>query len=102
MPATGKRHRVTTIDGPPAPSQPDEASPQEPWQERWPPLRYWIKVTLAVVATLVVLSAARSVASILILVVIAAVLAVGLDPVIRRSRVSAWAVGCRCSSWCWR
>ncbi len=84
MPATGKRHRVTTIDGPPAPSQPDEASPQEPWQERWPPLRYWIKVTLAVVATLVVLSAARSVASILILVVIAAVLAVGLDPVIRR------------------
>ena len=84
MPATGKRHRVTTIDGPAAPSQPDEASPQEPWQERWPPLRYWIKVTLAVVATLVVLSAARSVASILILVVIAAVLAVGLDPVIRR------------------
>ena len=76
MPATGKRHRVTTIDGPPAPSQPDEASPPEPWQERWPQLRYWIKVTLAVVATLVVLSAARSVASILILVVIAAVLAV--------------------------
>ena len=75
---------MTTIDGPPAPSQPDEASPQEPWQERWPPLRYWIKVTLAVVATLVILSAARSVASILILVVIAAVLAVGLDPVIRR------------------
>jgi predicted PurR-regulated permease PerM len=39
---------------------------------------------LAVVATLVVLSAARTVANILILVVVALVLAVGLEPVIRR------------------
>ena len=59
-------------------------TPLESWEQRWPPLRYWVKVTLIVVATLVVLSAARSVASILILVVIATVLAVGLDPVVRR------------------
>ena len=62
----------------------DEEQEEEEWRRRWPPPRYWIAVTVAVVATLVVLAAARSVASILILVVIAGVLAVGLDPAVRR------------------
>jgi predicted PurR-regulated permease PerM len=58
--------------------------PAEPWKQGWPPLRYWIKVTLAVIATIAVVAAARSIANILVLVLIAAVLAVGLDPVVRR------------------
>jgi predicted PurR-regulated permease PerM len=62
----------------------DAEQEEEEWRRRWPPPRYWIAVTVVVVATLAVLAAARSVASILILVVIAGVLAVGLDPAIRR------------------
>ncbi len=54
------------------------------WRRRWPPIGYWIKVTVAVALTLAVLTAARSVLNILILVVIAAVLAVGLDRAVRR------------------
>jgi predicted PurR-regulated permease PerM len=57
--------------------------PAEPWEQRWPPLRYWIKVTLVIVATIAVVAAARSIANILVLVLIAVVLAVGLDPVVR-------------------
>ena len=54
------------------------------WGPRWPPLVYWVKVTLIVVLTLAVLAGARSVANILILVVIAMVLAVGFDPLVQR------------------
>lgn len=49
------------------------------WRRRWPPTSYWVKGTVAVTLTLAVLAAARSVLDILILVVVAAVLAVGLD-----------------------
>ncbi|MBI2239051.1 MAG: AI-2E family transporter [Actinobacteria bacterium] len=54
------------------------------WRRRWPPMTYWVKWTVAVVLTYAVLSAARSVLNILVLVVIAAVLAVGLDRAVRR------------------
>jgi hypothetical protein len=66
----------------------DPADPEEPegWEQRWPPLGYWVKVTLIVVLTLAVLAGARSVANILILVVVALVLAVGFDPLVQRYR----------------
>jgi len=73
--------------GPPARSEPSPV---------WPPVTYWVRTTLAVVATLLVVAAARRVTHILLLVVIAFVLAVGLDPAARwlgRFRVRrGWAV----------
>lgn len=70
------------MDSPP--NEEGEQQEEDEWRRRWPSPRYWITVTVVVVGTLAVLAAARSVASILILVVIAGVLAVGLDPAIRR------------------
>jgi predicted PurR-regulated permease PerM len=57
---------------------------QEPdtWRGQWPPITYWIQVTVAVVLTVAVLLAARTVGNIIVLVVIALVLAVGLEPAI--------------------
>ena len=62
---------------------PHDTDEPEAWGP-WPPLVYWVKVTLIVVVTLAVLAGARSVANILILVVIAMVLAVGFDPLVQR------------------
>jgi predicted PurR-regulated permease PerM len=53
------------------------------WRRRWPPMSYWVRTTVAVALTLSVLAAARSVLDILILVLVAAVLAVGLDRAVR-------------------
>jgi predicted PurR-regulated permease PerM len=61
-----------------------------------PGMGYWARATLTVVAVLAILAAAWSVRNILLLVLVATVLAVGLDPQVRwlqRRRVSrAWAV----------
>jgi predicted PurR-regulated permease PerM len=62
----------------------EESEEPEGWAQRWPPLAYWMRVTLVVVLTLAVLAGARSVANILILVVVALVLAVGFDPLVQR------------------
>ena len=51
---------------------------------RWPTMAYVAKATITVALTLYVLSLARSVLHILILVLMAAVLAIGLDPAVRR------------------
>jgi len=52
-------------------------------EQRYPPLSYFVRVTVAIVLTLGVLSAAWSARRILILVVVAAVLAVGLEPAVK-------------------
>ena len=54
------------------------------WQSRWPTMSYWIRATVTVALTMYVLGQARAVLNILILVLIALVLAVGLDPAVRR------------------
>lgn len=51
-------------------------------QGNWPPITYWIKVTIAVVITIAVLLVIRSISSIIVLLVIALVVAVGLEPVV--------------------
>jgi predicted PurR-regulated permease PerM len=56
----------------------------EPWERRWPPPLYWAKVAAAVAVTLAVLSQVRHAADILVLVLIALVVAAGLDPVVTR------------------
>lgn len=56
----------------------------EGWRSRWPPMSYWFRVTITVFLTLFVLDSALLVLNILILVLIAFVLAVGLDPAVRR------------------
>jgi predicted PurR-regulated permease PerM len=64
--------------------------------DRYPGMGYWARATLTIVAVLALLAAAWSVRNILLLVLVATVLAVGLDPQVRwlqRRRVSrAWAV----------
>ena len=64
--------------------------------DRYPGMGYWARATLTVVAVLALLAAAWSVRNILMLVLVATMLAVGLDPQVRwlqRRRVSrAWAV----------
>ncbi|TMK48582.1 MAG: AI-2E family transporter [Actinobacteria bacterium] len=89
------RGSESTGGTPPGPDAPVHPSlPRRP--PSWPPVAYWVRTTLAVVATLVVVAAARRVTHILLLVVIAFVLAVGLDPAVRRlerNRVKrGWAV----------
>ena len=51
---------------------------------RWPPMSYWVRATITVVLTIAALAAAARVSNILIIVVIAFVIAVGLDPAVRR------------------
>ncbi len=52
-------------------------------RHRWPPMSYWAKATVTVALTFYVLTLAKSVLNIIILVVISAVLAIGLDPAVR-------------------
>src|SRR5438552_18708783 len=63
---------------------------------RFPPMGFFVRVTVVIVLTLGVLRAAWTVRQILTLVLIAAVLAVGLEPAVKhlqRIRVSrGWAV----------
>ena len=61
----------------------DELEP-DGWQTRWPTMSYWVRVTVTVALTMYVLGLARAVLNVLILVLIALVLAVGLDPAVRR------------------
>ena len=76
------------LPGPsPAPEPPPtpivEEPPEERWRLAWPPMSYWVRVTLTVVAVLTVIAALAAVGNIVILIVIAAVLAIGLDPAVR-------------------
>ena len=61
-------------------STPQQPSPPAGWEDRWPPLLYWAKVVVVVIATIWVMFAVRTVATILLLVVISLVLAVGAEP----------------------
>ncbi len=71
---------------------------QERWRRWWPPMSYWARVTVTVVAVLTVIAALAAVFNIVILILIAAVLAIGLDPAVRffehrgRSRAQAVAL----------
>jgi predicted PurR-regulated permease PerM len=57
---------------------------EEDRRHRLPPLSYYAKITLVVIAVSALVSAAWSVRNVLVLVLIAAVLGVGLDPAVRR------------------
>ena len=59
----------------------DMSDPDTP--RGWPPISYWIRVTVAVVATVLLVLAATGLASVVTLVLVALVLAVGLDPLVR-------------------
>jgi predicted PurR-regulated permease PerM len=73
----------------PSPTQPPpsapivEEPPEERWRLTWPPMSYWARVTVTVVAVLTVIAALAAVGNIVILIVISAVLAIGLDPAVR-------------------
>jgi predicted PurR-regulated permease PerM len=64
--------------------------------DRFPPMGYWARATLTVVAVIALLLAAWTVRNILLLVLVATVLAIGLDPQVRwlqrRHVTRGWAV----------
>ncbi len=66
------------VDGTP----PERTQPE--WRRHWPPVGYWAKAAVAVALSLAVLGAARQVQNIIVMVVIAMVIAVGLDPAVRQ------------------
>jgi predicted PurR-regulated permease PerM len=55
----------------------------EAWRRRWPPMSYWVRWALTLAAVSAVLAALWSVLNIVVLVLMAAVLAIGLDPAVR-------------------
>jgi predicted PurR-regulated permease PerM len=85
-PAPGETPTVTD-PGVTAPTgtTPDPAVTPEPdgWQRRWPPMSYWVRVLLTMAGVVAVLVALWSVINIVILILMAAVLAIGLDPGVR-------------------
>jgi predicted PurR-regulated permease PerM len=72
-----------TPPDPTTPERPQVVEPQEEWRRRWPPMAYWVRVTLTIAAIVAILFVLWSVINIVVLVVIAAVLAIGLDPAVR-------------------
>jgi predicted PurR-regulated permease PerM len=66
--------------GPAPPAEP----PIDDWRRRWPPMSYWVRWLLTLAAVSAVLAAMWSVFNIVVLVLMAAVLAIGLDPAVRR------------------
>ncbi len=85
-PGAGETRDVTETGTPPSSAKTPE-SPDEPetdgMQRRWPPMSYWVRVLLTIAAVAAVLIALWSVINIVILVLLAAVLAIGLDPAVR-------------------
>ncbi len=69
---------------PPGPRESEHHPPELRAEARLPPMSHYAKVTFTVVAVLVGLAAAWAVRGILLLVLVALVLAVGLDPAVRR------------------
>jgi predicted PurR-regulated permease PerM len=62
----------------------DRPAGREMERSRLPPMSYYARITVTVVLVIALLSAAWDVRNILILVLVAAVLAIGLDPAVRR------------------
>jgi predicted PurR-regulated permease PerM len=79
--------RAVTETGTRAPPGTTPDDPDEPetdgLRRRWPPMSYWVRVLLTVAGVSAVLLALWSVINIVILVLLAAVLAIGLDPAVR-------------------
>ena len=84
-------------------SEPVPAPAQPAWSQVWPPWTYWVRTTLAVVATLLVVAAARRISHVLLLALVAFVLAVGLDPAVqwlgRRRIRRGWAAAIIFGDW---
>ncbi len=53
-----------------------------PWQDRFPPIRYWVQVVLVVLGLIVGMRALATLSSILLILAASSVLAVGLQPAI--------------------
>ena len=86
VPGPGETRTVTEPrTTPPSATSPDPDVELEAdgWRLQWPPMSYWVRVLLTIAAVSAVLIALWSVINIVVLVLIAAVLAIGLDPAVR-------------------
>ena len=76
-----------TAETPSDPTTPQSATPAEPdvdaWRRHWPTMGYWVRVVLTIAGTVAVLVVLWSVINIVLLIAMAAVLAIGLDPAVR-------------------
>jgi predicted PurR-regulated permease PerM len=70
-------------DEPPAEEQPAEPEAGPDPKRRWPPISYVMRATLAVLVVISIYHAASDVSRTLLLVIIAIVIAIGLDPAVR-------------------
>jgi predicted PurR-regulated permease PerM len=77
-PGTAQASPDATTPGSSTPVDPDDG-----WRRRWPPMSYWVRVVLTVTAVGAVLLALWAVRNIVVLVLMSAVLAIGLDPAVR-------------------
>jgi predicted PurR-regulated permease PerM len=86
VPGPGETRTVTeprtTAQSAPSPD-PDVELEADGWRLQWPPMSYWVRVLLTIAAVSALLIALWSVINIVVLVLIAAVLAIGLDPAVR-------------------
>ena len=66
---------------------------RETWRRLWPPMSYWARWVLTIAAVSTVLAALWTVINIVVLVVMALVLAIGLDPAVRWIERRGWSRG---------
>jgi predicted PurR-regulated permease PerM len=83
VPGPGETRTVTESRATAPSPDPDVKIESDGWRLQWPPMSYWVRVLLTIAAVSAVLIALWSVINIVILVLIAAVLAIGLDPAVR-------------------
>jgi predicted PurR-regulated permease PerM len=83
-PGPGETRSVTEPSSADVSTTPTPEPDRDAWRTRWPPMSYWARWALTIAAVSAVLAALWSVANIMVLVIIAAVLAIGLDPAVRR------------------
>jgi predicted PurR-regulated permease PerM len=64
-------------------SKPESLMPPPQWQQLWPPLSYWSKVALVVLAVVIAIRILAALQNLLLIVVAAFVISIGLQPAIR-------------------
>ena len=79
----GQGGEIEGMDQPTPSSGDPDPGQQEPVQIAWPRATYWIRSTIVVVLVLLAMSVLREASDVFLLILLALVLSVGLDPAVR-------------------